>query len=154
MMSSMVCHHRNWTTFTRLNNVGRGINHNLCIAYTVRRCWTCHSIITHGKHTRLDDVSLSNAITHWTAHTIGLHRLCYEIMALRQHTRSNDIVKGMLLSHLGITHGRMTSGVRCCHFPGAAQTIRICRAWHAFINYGCRIQTNLIYLLDFPIVLY
>ena len=90
----------------------------------------------------------------WASHTIRLRRLWNDIMALGQHTRSDDIVRGMLSSHLGSTHGRITSGIRCHHFPGATQAIGIRRALHAIIHRGCRIQTNLIYLLDFPIVLY
>ena len=56
--------------------------------------------------------------------------------AFGQHTRSNDIGRGMPSSPLGSTHGRATSGVAYHHRLWAAQTVRRLREWHAIIALG------------------
>ena len=48
---------------------------------------------------------------------VGLRRAWHDIIALGQHTRSNDVGRGMPSSPLGSTHGRTTSGVACHHHP-------------------------------------
>ena len=51
--------------------------------------------------------------------------------AFGQHTRSNDVGRGMSSSPLGSTHVRATSGVACHHRLWAVQTVERRRAWHA-----------------------
>ena len=76
------------------------------------------------------------------------------IIALGQHTRSNDVRrgitsppfdsthgrttsgKGMPSSPLGSTHGRTTSGVACHYIPWTANTVKRRQAWHAIIAFG------------------
>ena len=109
--SGVACHHRHWTL------------------YTVERRQAWHAIIALGRQTRLDDVRrempsppvdsthgrtlLVVALHHrpWTAHMVGRCRAWYDITALSQHTRSNDVGRGMPSSPLGSTHGQTTSGV-------------------------------------------
>ena len=52
-----------------------------------------------------------------TAHTVERRRAWYAIIAFWQHTRSNDVERGVTSSPLGSTHGRTTSGVACHHSP-------------------------------------
>ena len=56
--------------------------------------------------------------------------------AFGQHTRSNDVGRGMSSSPLGSTHVRATSGVACHHRLWAVQTVERRRAWHATIAFG------------------
>ena len=56
--------------------------------------------------------------------------------AFGQHTRSNDVGRGMSSSPLGSTHVRATSGVACHHRLWAAHTVERRRAWHATIAFG------------------
>ena len=90
---------------------------------------------------------------------------------LTAYTRSDDVKSGMPSSPLDNIHVQKTSGVACYHcpcvalgwaksgfrfhhYPQVAHTFGLCRAWIAIINRGCRIHTNLIFLLNFPIALY
>ena len=56
--------------------------------------------------------------------------------AFGQHTRSNDVGRGMSSSPLGSTHVRATSGVACHHRLWAVHTVERRRAWHAIIALG------------------
>ena len=56
--------------------------------------------------------------------------------AFGQHTRSNDVGRGMSSSPLGSTHVRATSGVACHHRLWAVHTVERRRAWHATIAFG------------------
>ena len=92
---SMACHRTPWTT------------------YTVRRRPACHAIIILGKHTILNDVGCYRPPFPWEAHTVGLRRVIYSIIALR------------------MTDGRITVTKACYHHPKSAHTEEICRMWHA-----------------------
>ena len=59
----------------------------------------------------------------WTANMVERRRVWHAITAFRQHTRSNDVGRGMPSSPLGSTHGRTTSGVECHHSPWTTHTI-------------------------------
>ena len=116
------------------------------------RAW--HDITALGQHTRSDDVgrgmtsprlgsihdqTTSGVALHhrpWAAHTVDLRRAWHDITSFRQHTRSNDVVRGMPSSPLGSTHGRMTSGVTFHHRLWEAQKVKRRRAWHAIIAFG------------------
>ena len=51
-------------------------------------------------------------------------RASHDIAAFGQHTRSNDVGRGMPSSPLGSTHGRTTLGVACHHSPWTANTVK------------------------------
>ena len=109
--------------------LGVACNNRLWAAHTVekRRAW--HAIIALGWQTRSDDVrhdmpsptldsthgrTMSGVALHhhpWNARMVRRRRAWYDITALGQHTRSNDVGRGMPSSPLGNTHGRTTSGV-------------------------------------------
>ena len=97
-------------------------------AHTEERHRAWHSIIAFGQHKRSDDVgrgmpsppldstlgrmTLGVACHHrsWTAHTVGLRQAWHDITTFGQHTRLNDVGRGMPSSPLGSTNGRTTSG--------------------------------------------
>ena len=87
---------------------------------------------THGR--TKSGVALYNL--PWTAHTVERRRAWHAIIAFGQHTRSNDVGRGMPSSPLGSTHGRTTLGVACHHRLWAAHTIERSWAWHAIIAFG------------------
>ena len=86
-------------------------------------------------------------------HTVRRHQAWPAIIALGQHTSLENVRRGML-SLPCVALDRTTSGFRFHHYPKVAHTVGLCRAWIAIINHGCRIHTNLIFLLNFPIVVY
>ena len=89
----------------------------------------------------------------WAADTIGLRQAWHARMFLGHHTwlddvehpmasstlgttLSDDVGRGMPLSLLGSTHGRMKLGVACYYSPWKAYTVERCRAWHVIIALG------------------
>ena len=123
-----------------------------------RRAW--HAIIALEQRTQLNDVrrgmpSSPVGSTHGrttsgvacrhrlrAAHTVGRRQRWHAIIAYGQHTRSNDIGRGMPSLPLGSTHGRTTSGVACHHHLWEAHTVELCRAWHAIIAFGQHKRLN------------
>ena len=111
-----------------------------------RRAW--HAIIAIGQHIRSNDVgrgmpssplgstygrTTSGKACHrspWTAHMVERRRVWHSIMDLRQHTRLNDVGRGMQSSPMDGKHGRTTSVVACYHLLWTAQTVGRRRAWH------------------------
>ena len=109
----VACHHGPWTTYT----VERRQAWHAIIAFkpadTVgrRRAW--HAIIALGRQTQSNDVegcmpcpplesthgrTTSGVACHhrlWEAHTVERSRAWHAIIALRQHTRSNDVRRCM-----------------------------------------------------------
>ena len=140
--SGVTCHHRLWTTHT----------------VELRRAW--HAIIAFGQHTRSNDVrrgmpssplgstngrTTSGVACHhcfWAAQAVRRRQALHAIIAFVQHTKSNDVWRGMPSSSLGITHGRTTSGVACHHRLWAAHTVERRRAWHAIIALGRQTWSN------------
>ena len=126
-MSGVACHHRLWTAHT-VGNIGLGIRSPALDS-------------THGRHGMtsppLDSTNgqmTSGVACHrhlWTTHTVELRRAWHAIIVFGQHTRSNDVGRGMPSSHLGSTHDRTTSGGACHHCLWAAQTVERRLAWHA-----------------------
>ena len=118
------------------NTSGVSCHHRLWAAHTVERRRAWHAIITLGStHGR----ATSGVACHhrpWAAHTVGRRRTWHAIIASWQHTRSNDVGRGIPSSPLGSTHGRPTSGVACHHRLWEAQTSERRRAWHAIIALG------------------
>ena len=66
----------------------------------------------------------------------------HDITAFGQHTRSDDIGRGMRSSPLGNTDGRTTLGVACHHRPWTTNTVKRCRAWYAIIAFGQHRRSN------------
>ena len=140
--SAVVCHYRLWA------------------AHTVERRRAWHAIIAYGRQIRSNDVKCDmpsppldsthgrmtsgRACHHrfWAAHTVERHRAWHEITAFGQHTRSNDIGRGMISPPLDSTHGRTTSSVACHHRLWVAQTIGLRRAWHDIIAFGQHTRSN------------
>ena len=116
--------------------LGVACHHRLWAAHTVERRRAWHAIIALGRQTRLDDVrrdmpsppldsthgrQMSGVALHhrpWTARMVGRRRAWYDITALGQHTRSNDVGRGMPSS------------------PLAAHTVRLRQAWHDITALG------------------
>ena len=124
------------------------------LAETVRRRRALHTIIAFRQHTQPNDVgrgmpssplgsthgrATSGVACHhrlWETYTVERHRAWHAIIASGQHTRSNDIGRGMPSLPFGSSHGRTTSGVACNHRLWAAHTVERRRAWHAIIALG------------------
>ena len=87
---------------------------------------------THGQTTSV----VTYHHRHWIAHTIERHRAWHASIALRQHTQTKDVGRGMTSPHLDSTHGRTTSGVTCHHCLLTAHTVERRWAWHAIITFG------------------
>ncbi len=120
--SGVACHHRLWAAHT----------------FERRRAW--HAIIAFGQYTRSNDVgrgmppsplgsthvrATSGVACHhrlW-AHTVERRLAWHAIFAFLQHTRSNDVGRGMPSSPFDSIDGRPSSGVACHHSPWTAQTV-------------------------------
>ena len=125
-------HHRPWTAQT-VDNVGHGITSPPLDNKHARQRRAWHGITSLGLHTRSNNVgrgmqsspmgSTDNrtatgiACHHrpWTANTIEQRQAWHAIIALGQHTRSDDVGHGMTSPHLENTHGRQ------------------CQTWHDYI---------------------
>ena len=129
----MACNHFPWTSHT----VGRRRAWHATIAFgqkhmvRLRRVW--HAIIHLGHHIELQNVECfmllsSLNLTHdrttsgiacphvpWATNTVRRHRARHSILAVRQYTRSDDVVHGMLSLTLESTYGQTTSSVTCHH---------------------------------------
>ena len=84
----------------------------------------------------------------------------HAIIAFGQHTRSNDVGRGMPTWPLDSRHGRTMSSVACHHSPWTANrverrwawhaiiafkladTVGRCRSWHAIISHGRQTRSN------------
>ena len=123
--SAKACAERAWTAkyafaqHTRSSDVGRGMPSSPLGS-------------THGRTTS----GVACHLRLFAAHTVERRRAWHAIIAFGQHTRSNDVGRGMPSSPLGSTHGRTTSGVACHHRLWAAHTVERRRAWHAIIAFG------------------
>ena len=123
MTSGVACHHRRWTSLHSQTASGVACHHRLLAAHTA-------NTVGHGmpssplesKHGRMT----SGMTCHhrlWTAYTVKLRRAWHAIIAFGQHSRSNDVGRGMPSLPLGSTHGQTTSSVACHHSPWTANTI-------------------------------
>uniref|UniRef100_A0A3Q7II67 Uncharacterized protein n=1 Tax=Solanum lycopersicum TaxID=4081 RepID=A0A3Q7II67_SOLLC len=113
----------------RLEDVGHGMTSPPLGSTHVERRRAWHSIIAFGQHTRSNDVgrgttspplnsthgrTMSGVTCHhrlYTAHSVERRQVWHDIIAIGQHTRSNDIEHGMTSPPSDCTHGRTTSGV-------------------------------------------
>ena len=98
-------------------------------AQTVERRRALHATFAFGQHTRSNDVGrgmpssplgstngrmTSSVACHhrlWRTHTVKRRWVWHAIIAFGQHTRSNNVGRGMTSTPLDCTHGRKTSGV-------------------------------------------
>ena len=141
-MSGVACHHCHW------------------VAQTIGGCQALHAIIAFGQHTQSNDVgrgmpssplgSTNGRTTSrvdcqqhlWAAYTVKRRRAWHAIIALGQHTRSNDVRHDLPSSPLDSTHDRMTLGMACHHHLWAAQTVGWRRPWHAIVALGRQTRSN------------
>ena len=122
--SGVACHHRLWA------------------AHTVERRWRGMLSSPLGS---TDGRTTSGVACHhipWTTHMVGRRRAWHAIIAFGQHTRSNNVGRGMPSSSSGSTHGRTTSGVACHHCLWAAHTIRLRRELHDITALGQHTRLN------------
>ena len=78
----------------------------------------------------------------WTDKKVEHYRAWHAIIAFGQHTRSNDIRRGMPSWPLKNIHSRLTSGVACYHGPWTAHTVEQHRALHSIIALGRQTRSN------------
>ena len=115
---------------------GVASHHRLWAAHLVKRRRAWHDITALGQHTQSDYVrrgmtspplysthgrTTSGVACHhrfWAAHTVERRRAWHVLIAFGQHTRSNDVGRGMPSS------------------PLAAHTVERRRAWHVLIAFG------------------
>ena len=64
------------------------------------------------------------------------------IIALGQHTRSNDVRRGITSPPLHNTHDRTTSGVTCHQRHWTAHSVERRRVWHDIIAVGKHTRSN------------
>ena len=116
--SGVACHHHPWQ-HTRSSDVRRGMPSSPLGS-------------THGR-------TASNVACHHSllaAHTVERRRTWHTVIAVGQHTRSNDFRRGMPSSPLVSTDGRTTSSVACHYRPWVAHTVERRRTWHTVIALG------------------
>ena len=87
---------------------------------------------THGRST--SGVACHHRL--WATQTVGRRRAWHAITALRLHTRSNNVRRGMQSLPLGSTDSRTTSGVACHHHPWTVNMVEPRQACHAIIAFG------------------
>ena len=118
-----------------------------------------HAIIAFGQHTRSSNIgrgipssplgstdgrTTSSVACHyrpWVAHTVERRRTWHTVIAVGQHTRLNDVGRGMPSSPLVSINGQTTSGVVCPHRLWVAHTVERRRAWRAIIAFGQHIRS-------------
>ena len=66
----------------------------------------------------------------------------HDITALGEHTRSNNVGRGMTSPPLDCTHSRRTSGMACHHRLWVAHTIKQRQAWNEITAFGQHIRSN------------
>ena len=81
-------------------------------------------------------LGVANYNLYCAAHTVERHGALDAIIALGQHTRSDDVWRGMPAWSLSSTHGRTTLSVAFHHLPWTAHTIGLRWVWHSIIALG------------------
>ena len=69
-------------------------------------------------------------------------RAWHNITAFGQHTRSNNVGRGMPSSPFGSTNGQTTSGMAWYHSPWTANTVGRRRAWHNITAFRWHTRSN------------
>ena len=78
----------------------------------------------------------------WTENAVKQCWAWHAIIAFGQHTRKNDVRRGMPPSPLGSTNGQTTSGEACYHRPWTTRTVVRRRAWHDITTHGRHTRSN------------
>ena len=107
---------------------------------------TTSGVASHHRHrTSSHSWTTSSVTCHhrpWTANTIKRRRVWYAIISFGQHTRSNDVGRGMPSSPMGSTHDRTTSGMAGHHRLWVAQMVERHQAWHDITSLGQHTRSN------------
>ena len=141
--------------------LGVPFHHRLWAAHTVERRRAWHAIIALERQTTLTASSVACHHHLWAAQTVERRRAWHAIIAFGQHTRSNDVGRGMHAiiafgqhtrsngvgrgmqsSPLDSADGQPSSGVACHHSPWTTHTVGRRRALHAIIAFGQYTQPN------------
>ena len=140
--SDVACHHRLWEAQT----------------VEPRQAW--HANVTFGQHARSNFVgrgmplsplgstngrTTSGMACHyhlWVAHTVERHRAWHASIALRQHTQSKDVERGLTSPLFDSTHGRTMSGVTCHPHLWTAHTVERRWACHSIITFRQHKRSN------------
>ena len=119
-----------------------------------------YDITAFGQHTRSNDVgrgmpsspfgstngrTTSGVACHhspWMANTVGRRQVLHAITAFGNHTRSNDVGRGMTSTPLNSTYGQTTSGVKCYHRLWTAHTVEKCRVWLYITTLGLHARSD------------
>ncbi len=138
--------------------LGMACHHLLWKAHMVKQRRVWDAIISLGHHTRSEIISLgvhprSNDVRrgmpskfmdhtdcqmtsgmachhiHWKTRTVGWCLILHVIIAIWQHTRSDDVDRGMPSLPLYYTHKWTMTGVACHHHPWMVHTITLSWAW-------------------------
>ena len=101
----------------------------------------CHHPLWTSSHSR---TALGVACHHCplTDNAAERRQAWHAIIALGQHTRSNDVRRGITSPPFDSTHSRTTSGVACHHRLWAAHKVERRQAWHAIIALGRQTRSN------------
>ena len=144
----------------RQTTSGVACHHHLWKAQKVGRCRARHAIVAFGQHTRSNYVgrgmpssplgskngrTTSGVACHhhlWSAHTVERRRALHASIALRQHTQSKDIGRGMTSPSFDSTHDRTTSGVTCHPRLWTAHTVERRWAWNNITAFGQHTRSN------------
>ena len=92
----------------------------------------CHHRLWTSSHSR----TASGVACHHrplTENTIEQRWAWHAIISLGQHTRSNDVGRGIASTPFDSTHDRTTSVMACHNSPWTANTVEQRRVWHAII---------------------
>ena len=103
----------------------------------------CHHHLRTSSHSR----TASGVAFHhrpWKTNTVKQRRAWHAIITFGQHTRLNDVGRGMPSPPLDSTNDRMTSSMACHNRPWTAHTVGRRRVWyeinalglHAWSDYG------------------
>ena len=93
---------------------------------------------THGRMT--SSVACRHRLR--AVHTVKRRGASHVVIAFGQHTRSNDVGRGMTSPPLDSTHGRTTLGVTCHHHIWTTHTVGLRRAWHDITALGLHTRSN------------
>ena len=70
------------------------------------------------------------------------HRAWHSIISFGQHTRSNDVGRGMTSPQLDSTHGRTKLSMTCHHRHCTARTVGRRQAWHDITALRLHVRSN------------
>ena len=91
-------------------------------------------IFSLGMNTRLEDIGhrIQSSQLH-SINMVGRGRAWHAIIALGQHTISDNVMHAMQSSPLENTHSKTKSCVEWPHCPWASYMVELRRSWHSII---------------------